>query len=747
MRYVAKSILLLVVFWGIPHFIFSQNSFPDSVELAPVLIQSTRVGKSSPVPHNNLRAEKISRLTHAQDVPYLLGSLPSVVETSDAGTGIGYTGLRIRGSDPTRVNVTINGVPLNDAESQGVFWVNLPDVVASAAEIQVQRGVGSSTNGAGSFGATVNLDLSQVAIQPFAQVSTSLGSFNTQKYVAQFGTGLLKEKWSLGGRISRVNSDGFIDRATADLNGLHLTGAYLGERRSVQLHLLSGHEITYQAWNGVPVQYIDDATLRTFNSGGAERPKSPYQDEVDDYTQRHFMAHYREFFSKKLSLQLNGHYTRGFGFFEQYKADQAYGNYGWQPFTIADTLIQETDLVRRRWLDNDFYGSTFALDWKPNSAWSYLLGGAISRYEGQHFGEIIWAEIAPQVVKDQRYYDNNATKRDANLFLKTEYQFGHAQTALLDLQVRQVQYAFLGYDNALRQVNQTANLLFFNPKAGLSWDISKVISAYGFVGLAHREPNRDDYTQSSPESRPKAERLLDLEGGFKARQALWSLTTNLFWMRYRNQLVLDGRINDVGAAIRTNVPDSYRAGIEIEAAMQPLKSLSLSGNLVLSQNKALIFTAFQDNWDTGEQDIFTFKNTDLAFSPKITTQLQAQWSAFDVKHHALQITLLGKYVGSQFLDNTENENARLSGYFTSDWRLNYDLKETIGQNISLIFSLHNWLNARFENNGWVYRYTSAGYDARPDNPYTGAEGNGVYHQIGLFPQAGRHWMLTLRAKF
>jgi len=723
--------------------------FPEAIVLA------TRTGINSPVPHTNFSAEKIASQYHAQDIPYLLSAVPSLVETSDGGIGTGYTGLRIRGSDPTRINVTINGIPLNDTESQAVFWVNLPDLAASASEIQVQRGVGTSTNGAGAFGASINLNLSKVESQQFASVTNTFGAFGTRKHSVQVGTGLMGGKLAFTARVSGIYSDGYVDRAAVNMNAIHLSGAYLDERQSAQFHLLSGHEITYQAWNGLPAQYLENENLRAFNSAGTERPGSPYPDEVDNYTQRHFFGHYKRVFTPKLHLQLNGHYTKGFGYFEQYKADQDLGSYLLSPIA---TGIPPMDLVRRRWLDNDFYGGSFALRWLPESFWkpSFLLGGAWSQYDGQHFGELIWAESFTGVPNDFRYYENNARKQDANTFLKLESSPTKQLSAFLDLQIRAVSYSFLGFDNVLNNLQQRANLVFFNPKIGATYLFSKAWSTYAFAGIGHREPNRDDYTQSTPESRPKAESMFDLETGIRRKAENWTASANFFWMQYHDQLVLDGRINDVGAYIRTNVPDSWRAGLELEGGGQIGRLFSVAGSASFSQNKIPEFIEFRDNWDTGEQEKIVHRNSNLAFSPNMIARGEATLvlkprkalkNSGVSKGSELSVTLVGKYVSQQFLDNTSNLQTALPGYFVSDLRLNYNLSQVIGKQASIIVSLNNILGEKYASNGWTYRYSSEGYDARPDNPYTRLEGGNVYHQAGYFPQAGRHWMATINVAF
>lgn len=718
----------------------------DSVTLNAVVIQATRTAAESPVPHNNLTEKEIAQSYHAQDVPFLLSGIPSAVETSDAGAGVGYTGLRIRGSDPTRINITLNGVPLNDSESQGVFWVNLPDLAASASEIQVQRGVGSSTNGAGSFGATVNLDLSRISNQAFTTLTNTVGSFGLRKHSVQFGTGSLAgSNFSFTGRVSNIVSDGYIDRASADLKSLHLTGNYVDDRQSIQAHLLYGREVTYQAWYGLPAQLYDESVKNTFNPAGTERRDQPHPNEVDNYQQRHHLLHYKRTLRPNLLLQLNGHYTRGFGYFEQYKAQQSLQDYQMPDRLVGDSVISTSDLIRRRWLDNHFYGATWALVGQVGSS-TLTFGGAANQYLGDHFGEVIWAEQATQPL-GHRYYQNDAKKNDFNVFVKSETRLNDHWSGMLDLQYRHVQYTFEGFDADLRFSPQTAALHFFNPKAGLRYRQGPHISAWLFGGVAQREPNRDDFTQSSPTSRPKAEQLYNLETGYQTGGEQWSLSANFFGMYYINQLALDGRINDVGAYIRTNVPKSYRAGLELQGQIQPHSRWNIQANLALSQNRIVEWTAYQDDWSTGLQRAIVYRNTDLAFSPNLIARGAASFQIIDQTAHQLQITLIGKYVGAQFLDNTSNTNTQLPAFGFMDVRVNYDLKAWRGLPISLIASVNNVLDARFASNGWVYRFDSPGYDPRPDDPYTRRENGDTYHQAGYFPQAGRNYLLTLSIKF
>jgi iron complex outermembrane recepter protein len=707
-----------------------------------VVIQTTRVLSGSPVPHTNLKAATIAARYHAQDIPMLLGSTPGVVETSDAGAGTGYTGMRVRGTDPTRINVTINGVPFNDAESQGVFWVNMPDLAASASEIQVQRGVGTSTHGAGAFGATVNVDLSRVAHEAGGSITQTVGSFGTTKTAAQWHTGILQSGWSLAGRLSRIRSDGFVDRADSRLQSAHLTATWLDDdRQSWQVHYLDGQERTYQAWYGLPAQYLGIDSLRTYNPSGTERADQPHPDEVDNYRQRHVLAHYKRLITNNLLLQVNGHYTRGRGYFEQYKADQSLQDYGLDHDTA-------TDLIRRRWLDNHFGGMTFALRWDTRAMHQWTIGGGANQYNGTHFGELIWANNTP-VPPDYRYYDNQAIKQDRNLYIQQQSQWGRVVTTFADLQVRQVRYTFEGFDNELKAVEQTADLLFFNPKVGVTVHLTPRTHAYAYAGVAHREPNRDDYTQSTPQSRPRAERLLDVEMGFRSAPTSWaSGSVNLFGMWYRDQLALDGRINDVGAYIRTNVPQSSRIGLELEGSLSPHKSLIINGNISLGRHQIQSWTAYLDDWDTGAQIPVEHRRTPLAFAPAMTAFGSVGYEPpISTSRHKMGITLSTKYVAQQYLDNTGNAATRLPAYAWADLSVRYVLKINDLERITLLATAHNFTNAQFVTNGWTYRFRSAGYDPRPDNPYVRSEGDDVYHQAGFFPQAGRYWMLTARVGF
>ncbi len=747
------------------------------IEFDELIVSATRAGKKTPMTYTNVSKEELEKNNLGQDVPFLLKYTPSVVVSSDAGTGIGYTGIRVRGSDPSRINVTINGIPLNDSESQGVFWVNMPDFTSSVDNIQIQRGVGTSTNGAGAFGASINLNTSKVHEKAFAQVSNSIGSFNTLKNNIQVGSGLIKDHFTFDARLSQIQSDGFIDRAEVDLQSYYLSAAYIADKTSVRFNTFSGHEVTYQAWNGVPAQFVGDeplifdttgirlnnGDLRRYNPSGTEKSNgAPHDNEVDDYRQTHYQALINHQFNSKLNLSGALHYTKGAGFFEQYKGGEDLVDYGLENVELGNDTITSTDLIRRRWLDNDFYGFTYALQYSP-AQFDFTLGGGWNIYQGKHFGEVIWAQYMSNGEQGHRYYDNDAEKTDFNIFGKITTQLVDKLYGFADLQFRRVDYEFIGLDANGTQLSANESLNFFNPKFGLTYEWYNNTQVYASFAVGNREPNRSDYTESSPTSRPAHETLYNTELGIRQnfRNTLWAI--NGYWMQYENQLVLTGQVNDVGEYTRTNVDDSYRIGLELEAAREIMTGLTLSANATFSQNKIGNFTEYIDNWDYWYQDFslpedqleplqfeVEHENTDLAFSPNMIFMGALDYAVFKKDDdQQLNISLSGKYVGEQFLDNTSNENTALDAFFYSDLRIGYSIKTKWVEEIGITLLVRNVFDAKYSNNGWTYRYKSAGYDARGDDPYARVENgdDGIYNLTGLFPQAGRNYLLGVNLKF
>ena len=722
-----------------------------SVLYDAIIVEGTRVQEKMPFTHTQVEREEIEEQSYGQDVPFILKWTPSMVVTSDAGTGIGYTGMRIRGSDPTRINITINGIPLNDAESQGVFWVNTPDLLASASDVQIQRGVGTSTNGVGAFGASVHLNLNNFSTESFGRVSTGIGSFNTRRLNTQLSTGLINDHWYFEGRLSRITSDGYIDRARADLRSEYLSGRYLYGNGSIRTYFFSGHEITYQAWNGVPVQYIDDPVLRTVNTAGTERPGQPYDDEVDNYGQDHYQFHWDHDWGN-LNSTISLHYTHGEGYFEQYKADRTLENYALQPITIGNDTLTQTDLIQRRWLDNDFYGTVFSADWNPSAGTSIQFGGAYHYYTGRHFGEVIWGQFLGDVTEDIIYYDNDAEKSDANLYFKWTEEIGRDLYLFGDLQLRHINYRFRGVTNEGQFLPQDDQLTFFNPKAGISKTWNNGTESYLSFALGQREPNRDDYVENPPSQRPVPEKLYNVEAGHEFIWPGGGLKTVGYLMYYQDQLVLTGQINNVGEYTRTNVPVSYRLGVEGILQQEISKDLKVHANVTLSRNRIQNFNSFVDNWDTGEQIKEVYENTPIAFSPNLIGAAMLQYDllkySVQQKQAGLSVEWQHKYVGRQYLDNTGNAIRSLDPYYYSDLHLRWNTPVGPLQNLNIRLAVRNLWDRSYETNGWTYRYATEAFDPTQTDPYTirGSRPD-FYNMIGLYPQAGINYLLSVELDF
>ena len=705
--------------------------------LEGLTITATRAGEKTPMTYTNLGKEELEERNLGQDVPYLLRWTPSAVVTSDAGTGIGYTGIRIRGSDPTRINVTINGIPLNDAESQGTFWVDLPDFISSTNDVQIQRGVGTSTNGAGAFGATINLNTAKLHEQPYGAVNLATGSFNTFKRNVTFGSGLLNGKFTLDGRLSKITSDGYIDRGSADLDSYFLSGAYIGKKSSLRFNLFSGHEVTYQAWNGVPADLLDDPDTRTFNSAGTDKQGEPHDNEVDDYRQTHYQLLYDQQLENNWQLSLALHYTKGMGFFENYEGNASMTSFNLTPITIGDSTISRSDLIQRRWLDNDFYGGIFSLQHQTeDQKLTSTIGGGYNIYEGLHFGEVIWARYASESELSDRYYENDAVKKDFNIYAKWNYELAKGVNAYLDLQYRSVDYEFLGFNDNLQNVEQSASLNFFNPKAGLWYQINDASEMYVSFAVANREPNRNDYTENPISSVPKPERLYNTELGYKWQNKQGAFGANFYYMSYRDQLVVNGQINDVGEYIRVNVDNSYRAGLEIVGGIALGPEVRLDLNATFSDNKVKKFSEFMDQYDEnfnwlGQKEVLR-ENTPLAFSPSVITGADLAWDALKSSNQQLTFNLMSKYVSRQYIDNSGDDENTLDPYFFTDLGVHYRWQSKGLKELGIRLLVRNITDNLYETNAWSYRYQF---------------GNTTLVDQGFYPQAGVNYLLGLTVSF
>jgi iron complex outermembrane receptor protein len=667
-------------------------------------------------------AKQLSRINLGQDFTYLIGNTPSALTTSDAGSGVGYTGIRIRGSDATRINVTINGIPINDAESHGVFWVNMPDLASSTSSVQIQRGAGSSTLGSGAFGANINIqNLNQSAL-PFLQLQQSIGSFNTFKSTLQFGTGKLGN-FNFSGRLSKINSDGYIDRAASDLKAFQFNLSYTQKTWSITALSFGGKEKTYQSWYGTPesrikndVQGMNDYADRNYlsaadrdnllNSGRTYNYYN-YKNQTDNYWQNHYQLHLFKTINQKLNFKSSFFTSTGKGFYEECKSDAAFAKYGVANFTNNTDTILSTDLVRQRWLDNIYYGNFSSLNYKNNKT-DFIAGISISQYDGKHHGDVIWASIAQPFGKDFRYYQSKSKKTELNTFAKLNYRFSPKLQADAEFQVRNIQYSGSGNDNDLKAIQFDVNYLFMNPKLAMVYEFNSKSRVYSSFSVANREPVRSDIIDNSKTEQPKSENLKDLELGYIIKEKLKMFQFNFYNMQYANQLVLTGELNDVGSSLRRNVKNSYRRGIELIVQyplIQKTKfNLSLDANLNLSANKIKAFEDVYYNYDSNTVVKDLYKNTDIAYSPNAIGFLGLNF--YHQSNLDLQTNV--KYVGPQYLDNTSNASRKLEAYYTVNMALQktFNLKN---QSQLVIKALLNNMNGIFySNNGYTYKYVYSG---------------------------------------
>lgn len=696
------SICLFSIFFSLFSFLsFSQVKDTTKVnQLDEVLVSAVRVTTKTPVSFSNLDKKEIKFRNLGQDIPILMNYLPSVVTTSDAGNGVGYTGIRVRGSDATRVNVTINGIPYNDSESHGTYWVNMPDFASSLESLQLQRGVGTSTNGAGAFGASLNMLTDNFAKESAGEISNSFGSFNTRKHTVKFSTGLMNDHFEIAGRLSALNSDGYVDRGASDLKSYFLQGTYVGKTTLIKALVFGGKERTYQSWNGIDGETLNND--RTFNSAGAFTDEQGnarfYDNETDNYQQDHSQLHWNEKISENWSTNFALHYTKGKGFYENYKEDADLADYGLELAGAVTT----TDLIRQKWLDNDFYGTTFSANYKKDKL-DVIFGGGWNKYEGSHFGKVIWARFASQSEVGDRYYDDYANKTDGNIFAKANYQITEQLSLFGDLQYRTVNYKANGVQSTL--VDDTFN--FFNPKTGLTYTINSGNSVYLSYARANREPNRSDYEGGNV----KPEKLNDFELGWRYVAEKVQFNSNVYYMAYKDQLILTGSLDDVGAPVRSNSEKSYRLGLEVDATIALTDQLIIRPNFTLSANKNIDLAVEGQDYGT----------TDIAYSPSIIAGNILVYTPVENLH----ISWLQKFVGEQYMNNIELPAAKLADYFVNDLNVAYEFKpKSVFKSIILTGLVNNFLDKKYVSNGYMY-------DVYP------------YY----YPQAGINFLAGLTLKF
>ena len=707
----------------------AQEKIQDTIKtqiLDEVLVKSIRVDTDSPITHSNVDKEELAKTNLGQDIPVLLNYLPSVVTTSDAGAGIGYTYIRVRGSDASRVNITINGIPYNDSESQGTFWVNMPDFASSIENLQLQRGVGTSTNGSGSFGASLNILSDGVSDNAFSEIGIAGGSFNSQKYNVKFSTGLLNDHFEVSGRLSKITSDGYIDRASSDLKSYFLQGAFINDNTLIKALVFGGKEKTYQAWYGIDAETLEND--RTYNPAGIYTDDDGnvkfYDNETDNYSQDHYQLFWNQKINNNWTTNLGLNYTYGRGYYEQYKEDEDFVFYNFEPIEIGGEVINTTDLIRRRWLDNDYYVVNANVNYKKNEL-DITAGAFYSHYDGDHFGEVIWAKYASNSEIRDRYYEGNGKKDEFTVFAKATYKINEQWSAYGDLQGRFLTYKTTGLtsDRVPLEVDEKYN--FFNPKAGLTYELSDKNQLYASYGRAHREPRRADFENGIT----KPEKLDDYELGWRFKAQKNTINTNIYFMNYKDQLVLTGAIDDTGAPLRATSGKSYRLGVEIDATFLICDNFRMLPNLALSSNKNLDFVSPIDG------ELVNLGTTNLSFSPNIVAGNKFEYEPIT----NLQLGLYTKYVGEQYMGNVDSDVSKLDAYFVNDFNVSYTIDNIpFLREIVVTGLVNNIFNIKYVSNGYYYTY---------DDTWTDPTTTTTIEGTGYNPQATINFLVGATVKF
>lgn len=740
-----RRITLLGYIMAVATLSAQHNERKDSLQsygLQEVEILSTRATETTPIAYTNIDEKEIKKYNAGVDLPYIVSMTPGAITTSDAGTGIGYTTLRVRGTDGTRINVTANGIPVNDAESHTVFWVNLPDFASSVKDIQIQRGVGTSTNGAGSFGASMNLRTGSMSLKPYTELSASAGSFGTHKETLKMGTGLLGEHWTFDARLSNIASDGYIRRASSELESYYLQAAYYADNTAIRFINFAGNEETYHAWNYASKEEMQQYGRR-YNSCGYmytdENGKAHYyNDQTDNYIQKNYQLLIDHHFNNSWSMNMGLHYTKGDGYYQEYKTGRKLIEYALEPFTHEGETVKKSDLVRRKAMDNHFGGGIFSVNYK-NSRLNATIGGAFNHYSGDHFGKVLWVKnYIGNLDADHRYYNNEGTKSDGNIYLKADYSIIDRLNAYIDLQYRHIDYTIDGYNdkwndatNALQQLSVDEKFDFFNPKAGLSWQIDRHNRLFASVSVAHKEPTRNNYTDGKLHSRPKAEKLTDYEMGYTFGNKIIHAGVNLYYMHYKDQLALTGELNEIGEPLADNIPNSYRTGIELMAGAELPFGLSWDANATLSRNRIKNFTEVLYDDNTYEKWEINHGDTQIAFSPEIIAN-----NILGYNYKGLALSMHTQYVGKQYMSNAEQSDHILDAYFVSNLYASYTFKLRGTKSITVGANIYNIFGEEYENNG----YAGSGY-------YTDNGEKVRYNYAGYAAQAGTNFLGHISIRF
>ncbi|MDR1197684.1 MAG: TonB-dependent receptor [Prevotellaceae bacterium] len=744
-----KIAIAMFVFCSALAWAYSQeNDTVRIIELDEIQVIATRAENKTPVTHSLVTKSQIESSNYGQDVPFILMLMPSTVAISDAGAGIGATGIRIRGVDPTRINVTANSIPMNDAESHSVYWVNIPDFVSSLADIQVQRGAGSSTNGAGAFGASINMQTESLSYEPYGNVSLSAGSYNTHREIVKLGTGLLKNHFSFSARLSNISSDGYIDRASSKLRSYFAQGAYYGNGAVVKFITFGGREETYHAWDGIDAEKMK--INRRYNPCGEIQDESGnvtgfYENQTDNYRQYNYQLLYNQRLSDKWNFNITLHYTRGDGYYEEYKNGRTLIEYGLQPFVTDEVIVEKSNLVRKKQMDNDFFGGIFSLNYKTQKI-SASLGGGINKYVGDHWGNVIWVKsYIGNLDANHEYYRNSTGKADANIFVKANYEICKNLNFYADLQYRRITHAIHGENDnwdwingKMQGLNVDNTYNFFNPKFGFHYQISKQSGAYLSLAVANKEPTRNNFTDAKFDAVPKSEKLYDFESGYNFSSNMINVGTTLYYMNYKNQLVLTGETNDIGEALTDNVAKSYRLGIELMLGLKFTNRLQWNVNATFSRNIIKDYTEYLDDYDENWNALYTqtanyMSSTRIAYSPDVIVN-----SLVSFKFGNFNAALQSAYVGKQYVTNSKQDDLKLDAYFINNIRVDYTLRTKSSGMFNLGVAVNNIFGKRYCSNGW------GGSSYIKDT-----DGNVLYRSnyMGYFPQATCNFMINVSVQF
>lgn len=736
---------------------FAQTATTDSVKninLDEVQVISTRATSKTPVAFTNIKKEQLQRQNFGQDIPFLLSITPSVLTTSDAGAGIGYTSIRVRGTDASRINITANGIPMNDAESHSIYWVNTPDLASSLEDIQIQRGAGTSTNGAGAFGASINMRTQGIPSKAYGEISGSYGSFNTHKATVKVGSGLLNNHWAFDARVSDIHSDGYRDRASADLQSYFLQGGYYGENFTLKLIIYGGKEETYHAWDGISKEMLK--TNRKYNPNGEIEDDEGnvtgfYDDQIDHYRQTNYQLLFNHIISPAWSFDVALHYTDGYGYYQEYKNKRTLVEYGLKPFTVDGTTYSKMNLVRQKLVDSDFGGGVFSFNYKQNKLQATFGGGA-NYYTNDHNGKVIWIKnYIGDLEPDHEYYRNTGKKTDGNIYARANYDLGAGFSLYGDLQYRYIRYKIEGNNDKwdwtadparLQALNVDEDFSFFNPKAGIFWQINPNHTLYGSFAVAQKEPTRNNYTDGLFTKYPKPEKLFDYELGYNYRNHWFTAGINLYFMDYTDQLVLNGKLNEIGEPMAENVKDSYRMGIEATAGVRFTDFLRWDVNATWSKNRIKNYVAYVSDYNENWKELYTQTEIEMGTVPIAFSPSFMAGSLFTFDYKGWEASLQSQYVSRQYLDNTGTKDNSLDAYFVSHLHAGYTFRLKSMRSISLGATVYNLFNEKYETNG--YSQTAAVYNTENGVKTGNPE---IYHDPRYYPMAGTNVLFNVTLRF